>query len=385
MKTFSILDEQFIIRPYEKKYEDDFMDLIKKNWNSNHIFLKSKALFEWQYQGYGKFQGLGFPLLFHENRLIGFRGLYPSELRIQLNDKIIIKPIMVGSLYLVIPEYRGRKLGLALQQYTMEKFDSYFAIASNLKTSAPIYKKYGYHMMDHMLRYLIPLDEIFSNLLIEKNTRYLNCMFHKNGNIEYPTEIDAIDLEYFWENSIKANNILCINKSQAFWNWRYKKNPIYKYLFFGGINKGGIIVGRICDLYDNNNNLMKEKIFRILEIIPEDCNVWNGVISSSLIELLEGVLSWAKKNDCCGAEFYTSTHRFESILKNVGMCEVNECEYNKDLVIYSYFEPVTIGERLSNLNLYLGDYKDTLNFDDTNFSLSDADQDRPNIISDNYE
>ena len=82
----------------------EFKDLIEKYWNADHIFLQSDALLRWQYEGYGEYKGMHFPILFDNDKMIGFRGIYPAEIRIPMNSSFKIEPVGIGSMYLVIPD-----------------------------------------------------------------------------------------------------------------------------------------------------------------------------------------------------------------------------------------------------------------------------------------
>ena len=166
--------------------------------------------------------------------------------------------------------------------------------------------------------------------------------------------------------------MLSINKSEGFWNWRYKKHPIYKYFFFGGKNEGGIIVGRICNLYDDNFNKKDSTVFRILEIIPEG----DTFCSEKLSELLTGVTQWADNHDCCMVETYLTTERFAKLLSGNGYTQLS-LEDSKKIV--SNYEPMATSSKLTNVSLYLGGSEYT-DFDSIYLSLADSDQDRPNIV-----
>lgn len=372
------MDPQFTIRPFQESDKSEFVALIRNYWNANHVFLQSPELLWWQYEGYGCRKGVHFPVLFDEGRMIGFRGFFPAELRVKDN---LVEHLAVGSLYLVLPEYRGRKLGLALQQYTTNHEQNYLAIASNLNTSAPMYKRSGYFMRTQMLRYLIPLNDAYVKLMLVPSQDYKQYQLSA-GMCEFcsPGKMAAADLETFWMNSLQGNGVICLNKTRDFWQWRFLDHPVYHYLFFGGVNQGGVIVARVCDLYDAHQK-REEKVFRILELIPEESSVWNGeVCDEKLVQLLRATLGWAQRNGCAGAEFYVTTHRFSVVLEKAGMKEVNETPENRFLNIVSYFEPVASNERLSNVSLCLSEHQEPLDFENVYFSLSDADQDRPNIV-----
>lgn len=374
-------ENNFHIKQFEPKYMSSFKNLIREYWNEKHILLKSDELLLWQYQGFGALKGMNFPLLFDGDRLIGFRGVVPIEIQIPKDNEFVYETSGVASLFLVIPEYRGLKLGLKLQNYTTEYYKGFLAIASNLKTSAPIYKKSGYNILDKMFRYIKPLTNEYNNLLLSQNNSDEIKDDLDSQYIENPIPFNLSEFSEIWKKSTRGKSILALNKNEDFWEWRFNKSPVYDYYYFGGLNSGGLIVARISDIYDENKNKLDIKILRILEIIPEDSSVWDYSSNTRLNKLIEGVLAWGKMKGCCGAEFYTTTKRLENTLLSSSFLEVNYNDANKDIDIISYFEPASISPRLSNVNYLINSSKKVdVDFDDVYFSLSDADQDRPNIL-----
>ena len=375
------MDESFRIIPFEERYFKPLINLIKEGWNENHIFLKSEELLRWEYTGYGSLSGMHFPLLFDGEMLIGFRLMTPIEIMISKGNcgKIIV-PTAVSTVWFLKKEYRGKKLGLKMQLYTIDKYNGYFAIASNLKTSAPMHKKAGAKMLDTMLRYFRPLQEDISILLVEECG--IPWKYNKPQNIIAPNAICAAELEEKWNNSIKGKNITALNRSRAFWQWRYLDSPIYKYHIFKDVS--GILVGRVCELYDVKEQKSKEKVFRVLELIPENSEVWDGKADKSLSCFIDGVCGWAKGQGCIATEFYLSTSRFDTVLNDASFVEINMREPLASSVM-SYFEPMSSSHRLSNVTVQSSKLEDDFIFENSYFTLSDADQDRPNIISLKYE
>ncbi len=375
-------DVKYKVKSFDCTMIEQFDKLLYDSWNENHIFLKIPELKLWQYQGYGKVSGMAFPVLFDNNLLIGFRGVCPQELRYIQDGRIVIDTIAIASLFLVRPEYRGQKLGLLLLQKTLEKYGNFMAIASNLKTSAPIYKKSGYSIMNEMYRYVVPLSLRYGSILLDNSVDFTKHILNIHENAIYPVSFTAEQLSSAWNNSIANHDIISLNKSTDFWSWRFLNHPVYNYLFFGGKGQGGIIVARVSSLYNDQGNELEPKVFRILEIIPEDTNVWLGNYSSALTGLLSRVLKYAQEIGCVAAEFYCTTRLFEPSLINSGMYLVAD---NPQLDAASYFEPLSMTvKRLSNVTLALPRYKGEADFSKVYLSLSDADQDRPNIMPNKY-
>jgi len=373
-----IVNDEFVIRPFQEKDLPLFKQLIKTSWNENHVLLKSEELMMWQYRGFGSKEGMHFPSLFDsQGNMIGFRGVFPVEINIPQSDVVKTMTMAVGSLYLVIPEHRGKKLGLALQQFTQQYYGNYMAIGSNLGTSAPIYKKSGYLMLDQMNRYLVPFDSNYEKLLVEENKDFEKYIWNGDCEGAMPVNMSSTELSSIW-NSSPCSKMLSINKTESFWEWRYLNHPVYKYYFFGGKEKGGLIVGRICGFYDNQGKLLDWKLFRILEIIPSEDFSSLSNDSSKLCILLKQVLKWAKSQGCFGTETYMTSKRFNDLLTNCGMALLSD--ENQELNIISNYEPITKSPKLTNVSIYLGEENTVNDFDGIYMSLADSDQDRPNII-----
>lgn len=367
-----IINNEYLIRPFEESDMPEFKELLRTSWNENHIFFKSEELLRWQYNGCGKQSGMHFPVLFNrDGRMIGFRGAYPAEINIPYNNKVVTSSIAIGALYLVIPEYRGKKLGLALQQFTQEYYGNYMAIGSNLGTSAPIYRKSNYLMLEQMHRYVTFLNMDAKVLCLSNYTPYLTDK-KSNYNKAEAVDISPKEMEVIWKES-PCSEMLSINKSEDYWNWRYYKHPIYKYVFFGGKDNGGVIVGRICNLYKDKNRQIDPTIFRIIEIIPDH----NSFCSSKLSELMIGVINWARLKGCCMIETYMTTNIFSNLLVNCGF-RLLSAEESK--MIVSNYEPMSESHKLTNVSIYIGCENDCKSFDTIYLSIADSDQDRPNLI-----
>lgn len=372
------MEEEFKIVQFEEKYFQQLKQLIRDGWNQNHILQKSDELLRWQYTGYGQMGGMKLPLLFHGDKMIGFRLMIPIELMLsdkEGNHKVI--PSAVSTLYFVDANYRGMKLGLKLQLYTIEHYGGYFSIASNLKTSAPIYKKSGAKMLETMYRYFRPLSQDISALIVgecEKDWDYMDSKM-----VMVPHEITAKELAEAWQKTVEGKNITSLNKSESFFQWRYLDSPIYKYYCFGREADGGYVVARVCDLFDGNKQKTGKKVFRILELIPGNRDVWDGKADNKLAALIDGACGWAKEQGCMAAEFYMSSSRFGKVMEEAGFEEINKDELLASSVM-SYFEPCDMGHRLSNVFVQSSLVAEDFDFENSYFTLSDADQDRPNII-----
>lgn len=372
MKT----QDRFYVVPFEEQYYEQLKQLVFTGWNPNHVLLRSDALMKWHFSGYGCNKGMHFPLLFDGDKMIGYRMMTPVEM--MLSDKHgnhTVIPLSASSLYYVDKEYRGMKLGVKLENTVIDYYGGYFTIAANPVTAVPILKKSGCKMIDTMLRWFRPLADDMTPIVI---TECGHQWKYRKPSVVEPCDVDANTLARVWKNSVNGKNITALNRSEDFWQWRYLDDPIYKYHFFK--NDFGVVVARVCSLYDEQQHVISQKVLRILEIIPINQDVWDGNNCSELSSMIDGVCGWAQTQGCVAAEFYFTSHRFNAIMEEAQFEEINMQEPLCNSIM-SYFEPMSSGHRLSNVGIMSTNVPESFDFEHSYFTLSDADQDRPNIIA----
>lgn len=369
-------DSRFEIVLFEEKYLSRLKELVYEGWNPNHVLLKSDKLLRWHYTGFGKKAGIRFPLLFDGEKMIGYRMMTPIEIMLsdkQGNHRIITSS--ASSLYYVDKDYRGMKLGVMLERHVIEYYGGYFTIAANPVTAVPILKRSGTIMIDTMLRHFRPLSDDISSILTHHWGHAWR--FVKPLSIAVPSEADAVALADFWLKSVEGINVTALNRSVAFWQWRYLDDPVYKYHIFLGDK--GLIVARVCNLYDDEQKKTRIKVLRFLEIIPSSQSVWSGSEDGGLSAMIDGVCGWGREQGCIAAEFYTTTSHFNAVMTAAHFEEINLREPLASSIL-SYFEPCTAFHRLSNVGIQSVEVPRDFNFENSYFTLSDADQDRPNIL-----
>ena len=366
---------RFRVVQFEEQYFEELKNLVRIGWNPNHVLLKSNDLFRWHFTGFGQKAGLHFPLLFDNDKMIGYRMMTPIEM--MLSDKKgnhKITPLSASSLYYVDKEYRGMKLGVKLEQHVIDYYGGYFTIAANPVTAVPILKRSGCKMIDTMLRYFRPLTKDISPIIVAKCEHDWKIV---DATVIEPCTIDANTMANIWSSSIEGKNVTALNRSRDFWQGRYIDDPIYKYYFFQ--NQFGVVVARICDIFNENKEKTTHKVLRLIEVIPTEQKVWDGEKSEGLSALIDGVCGWGLAHGCLAAEFYMSTHRFDAVMENAFFEEINLVEPLCNSIM-SYFEPESESHRLSNVGIMSSIVPDDFDFEYSYFTLSDADQDRPNIL-----
>lgn len=367
---------RFIIVPFKEQFLPRLKELIHDGWDPNHVLLKSDELFRWHYTGFGQKAGLNMPLVFDGDEMIGYRLMTPIE--IMLSDKQGNHQTITSSgssLYYIDPRYRGMKLGVKLERHVIEYYGGYFTTAANPVTAVPILKRSGTVMIDTMLRYFRPLSSDISSLIIRDCGHVWK--FVQPRSIAVPSTLDPQAATRFWLDSVEGVNVTSLNRSEAFWQWRYLDDPVYKYHFFPDGN--GMVIARICRLYNEKRQRTQTCVLRILEVIPSNRSVWSGNPDAGLSSLIDSVCGWGRENGCVAAEFYTTTSHFNAVMGVAGFEEIN---LQKDLAdsIVSYYEPCTSDHRLSNVGIQSPFVPHDFDFENSYFTLADADQDRANIL-----
>jgi len=378
----------FQIRFYDDGDWNKVKSFIKLNWRFDHPFSK-KRLFDWQFRGFGNYDNnISSLILFQDDEVIGFRGIIPGLYQVP-SLKTGMSIILGGSLamWMVREDFRRKGLGLMMHQEAQKILTVITGSGSDPKTSVPIYLKNGFSLLDSMNRYVIPLDvsgyhRLLSRKVEVRYVREWSQMLSKNGQIVNPSEVNPDSVAAVWEKTTFQLHIFSLYRNVEFWKWRYLDSCGFTYIFFGDVNKTGLIVARIEKIGSKEHkDLNGLKVFRIIEIIPRNLLAWNGGNDICLVELIQGVLRWALKQGCLAADFYCSTTRFERMMKGIGF---KRQEFNKSAPICSLamlFQPLKyVAQPINALFRIDTDRKDLLikDFEDTYMVKSDNDMDRPN-------
>jgi hypothetical protein len=256
-------------------------------------------------------------------------------------------------------------------------------LGSNPNTSVPIYRKNNYSHIEYFYRYVIPLNTDKYTKLLGLNSYSQYDVENWIANIDFikgvePSFVDPHTLEEIWVKFSENLNLFGLYRSSEFWKWRYVENVGYKYLFFYE-NNVGVIIGRKEKVLANN--LEDYHVFRLIEILPNNGQVWNGAKDYKLIKLLKGVLTWALHNDCCSVDFHHSTSRFGHILDDAGFV-LQTPEYGPPIAsLAGLFQPLVFKPALVNGHWSINKKKFPniiIDAESTYFVKSDGDRDRTN-------
>ncbi|ALA44189.1 MULTISPECIES: GNAT family N-acetyltransferase [Paenibacillus] len=368
------------------KYKDsDYESLVafmRINWSPEHA-IYNKELFDWQYRI--DENGLSESLLLIDNGCIeGFLGVIPSEYS---SNGEQYKGISFA-MWIVSEKYRNSGLGIMLMKEA-EKYNSVcVTLGCNLQV-VPMYERMGYSYSDHLNRYIIPLDANgYVNLLNDSFDHSVigqwisgveERLIHSYSPI---LNITGEELEQLYIKSIQHRFSLSQYRSASFWEWRYINSAGYKYLFFGDSTAEGIVIARLDRVYAPEGSTHGTKVLRIIEIIPANAEVWEGIADHRLIEMVSGVLSWARDQGCVAADFQLSSNRLEHVLESIGFKKQNIDYTPKECGLAGLFQPFRY--RVNPINFVWKIKKNEGYFQNTEVNdiylvKTDGDMDRPNI------
>lgn len=382
-------EKNVIVRSYEDSDWLGVKEFIKKYWREDHPMSSSKELFDWQLKGFGSETSKTMVLEYRDN-IIGFRGFIPGLYQVPTRDNIEILAGAASAQWSVAEEYRSSKLGLLLQIEATKNLSVITGAGSTPTTSRLFYKHSKYHILEETNRYVLPLEpKGYYNLLANKPKFNLITSWVKNrinGEVTViPCTPDIKTIAILWKQITFPLKIFSLYRNEEFWKWRYLESKGFKYLFFGEIENGGIIVGRIESIVSSEDKeLDGKKIFRFIEMIPSQVDAWTGGRNHNFTELLQGVINYAIGEDCIAADFYCSTNRFNPILYSVGFQKYNITKTCSRSSLAMLFNPLQYVKRPIDLFCRVnipGEWIVDSSFENVYMVKSEGDQDRPNVIA----
>jgi hypothetical protein len=376
-----------------RQYEEDDWEKVRKfhlETRGQHPFCQ-KNLFDWQFRGFGDEKKKTRSLVLLDNgKVIGFRGIIPGLYQVPSGrNGMDILPGGSLAFWTLMKEYRGQRLGFKMHQEAQTLLNVISGAGSDPKTSVPIYLKNGFSVLDSMNRFIMPLNARgFEKLLAEKveirNVQdWVDQLLGMKNREIYPSSPDIDAMASVWEETTFPLQIFSLYRNAEFWKWRYLESEGFKYFFFGDVSVTGTIIGRMEQvLADEDRELDKKKVFRIIEIIPPNSQTWNGQVDNSLVELIQSVLQWALEQGCLAADFYCSSTRFEPLMKAVGF-KMQEYEENSPICSLALmFQPLKYKTLPINALFRIETRQGELlrqDFYDTYMVKSENDMDRPSI------
>lgn len=320
-----------MIKYMENFEHNSFIEFLKKNWNSEHIYVKDRTYFEYEFS-----DNSNFVLAIRNNDIVAILGYLEYEQK--------------GDIFNAIWKNIGKvDDGLKCFQFLLNENFKSVSSCGIKKNTIPIYEFLGINTgrLKHFYILNKEIEEYKIAKISEKNIKKI-----ENKDVEGFIEVENIDelLKLINYQDLKKYNFY---KSPEYFNKRYFKHPYYKYhILVKTKNANSILVYRIVKANGGS-------CIRIMDFLGDEKEfneLTNYLIDKMVSEKHEYVDIYE-----VGIE--------DEILKNSGFIERIEEDSN---IIPNYFEPFV----QKNIEIY---YMSNCNSKFRMFK-GDGDQDRPSIV-----
>ena len=347
------------------KDHDAIISFVKTHWKSDHIFVKSKTIFDWQHLDRDNGR-INFVLGVRDsdNEILGILGFITQA---QFDPNLDKREVCWMALWKVRDSAAGKKIGRRLWLFLEEKIQP--KIIATIGASAmtiPMYEKHGYKcgVMDHF--FIADPYKKQTNLIEFKNSRVQKTYVDKilACKTDCQKEIDPVSREEFLmavPNCQLTQKDICAPKSATYFDNRYFNHPAYQYQPFAIKKQSQILalmITRISGHHDSNT-------IRIIDFVGSEY---------ALIGLSE---AWIKLVRDTGAEYvdFVCAGFNEKCLALSGFAKT---PHDDTVIVPNYFEPF---ER-KQINIRFMMNRES--FDGFRMVKGDSDQDRPNFINTTY-
>ena len=309
----------------------NFFEFLEDNWNINHIYLKDKDYFEYEFS-----DNSNFILAKDNDKIVATLGYFDYDNK--------------GDIFTVIWKNSGKMNdGLKCLQFLLNTgYKSVSSCGINKKT-IPIYDFLGINT--GRLKHFYILNQEIEEYKIAKISKK-DIKKVKNKKVNDVIEVNTIDglLNLINYQELKKYNFY---KSPKYFNKHYFKHPYYKYhILVKSEGTNSILVYRIVK--ENGGSCI-----RIMDFLGDE-KEFNEYISYLVEKMFQEKHEYIDIYEI-GLE--------DSTLKNMGFIERTEDDIN---IIPNYFEPFV----QKNIEIYyMSNCKDKFRM-----FKGDGDQDRPSIV-----
>lgn len=215
------MNKKIIIKNLEKKELNFFFKFISLKWKKNHIIVRDKKFFKWQF--YNKDTGkYNFIIAISDNKILGCIGYIPNSLyskNFKKNDYYWLVNWIVDKKY--------NFLSLSLINYILSNFKFKFLGTTGCsENTTQILKALGFRTGN--LKHLACANANIKKFLISnfiKINKKKNINSKNKYNLKY---VNKKNISLFFHKTKKINN-----KDKEYFIKRYCEHPIYKYDFLG--------------------------------------------------------------------------------------------------------------------------------------------------------
>jgi len=328
---------------------------IRQYWDKNHILIKNKRLFCWQYKNLITKKYNFVLCIDNKNKIVGILGFIPLS---QFSKKIYFHTAAWLSLWMVIDKKKYLGLGIPMIEFLKLRFQNILNIGLNNEV-LPIFKylKFKTGRLQHYVIFNSNYKKfnIVKNYNKKKFKKKKKVIKNKNYYLQEVSERNFVLL-----NKKLKNNLFTLypKKNSEYILKRYFNHPVYKYKVYILKNKKNYC----CSLFIMRKiNFKKSNILRLID--------YQGNIR--FLEKINYALQELMHNEQSEyIDFYQ--HGIEkNILLKCGFTNVEKTK----LIVPNYFEPYVKKNIILNFAFKTSNVKKKIYF-----FKGDGDQDRPNKI-----
>ncbi len=366
------------IRFFSESETNELQQGINEIWAKNHIFVREEKLLKYMFldnpsrSSFVDNNHYSFLGAWKDGQLIGLLGVMPFVLNVYGKEELGC----CLTNWIVSPEYRTSGAGLALMKEVQNHQPSIILSLGINENVAKLYRLMRWNVLDDTPRWIgiVNKDKTVEKMLNgnREPLRYWNEV--QGVEVSKYTVSEEIQLNeekwnaFYWSDFAKKT--VGFARNYSFINWRYLKNPFFKYKTLLCVddktdNYKGIAIVRIEEVLNG------EKIGRIVEFISSDQDS-AVALANAIINLDPDVLFF---------DFYCFSSVSVWGLEAVGFKKVVKSS-NENIVVPSRFQPLD----LEVTNLMASMYTTTkfakkfniIKDDNWYVTKGDSDQDRPN-------
>jgi GNAT superfamily N-acetyltransferase len=373
------------IRTYQPTDWPALRGFIHGHWRADHPYT-DRALFDWQFAGFGPSSGSASKVIADAGRIVGFLGGIPGEYWVI--DRVV--PGVVFDLWFVHPDLRNAGVGLLMMKELEEEFEASCCLGINLDV-VKYYTGRGYGYGASLHRWVVPLRADGFRRLVLAGARHVagggqvaDWDPRPSGRPLQPlADVDPSELRRLYERTVEPVMRFAVHRSDEYWPWRYLRAVGFKYLFFGSPVESGFVVARVEQVISPEQpELGRMRVLRIIELLPARPETWRGEPDHAHAALIQGVLTWAVGQGCVLADYQCSSDRLAGVLDAAGLTRLSPGAAAALKAVPNLFQPLRRDARPIN---YVWRVNGTTQGDggldrrDIYLVKSDDGMDRPNV------
>lgn len=340
---------EYILKYCSIEEQPKLINFIDRYWKKDHIFVKSKTLFDFQhYNKIEKKYEFYIGLNPETGEIDGVTGIIPTS---QYDPELLKFNETWGGIWKTRPDVKNDGIGLLGLELVeiYDKFTSHGGFGMS-KIAYKFFKRKGYKMCELNQYYILNskkkefqvafIPEGMTSMTYDKTS---TCYSIKKIN-----DIESIDFS-------SIDNCYWPRKSHMYLINRFKKHPYYVYDFYGIYDNSkikNVLVVRKC--HANNSSVLR--IVDVIGCLDNTPNLWfdfQQILSNEDSEYID-LMNFGIP---------------ENIFNNMGF---EKLDPKGEIIIPNYFEPFE-QKNVVLTGCYRAPYPYT-------FFRADADQDRPNIL-----